>query len=95
MTSYSLKATSIPGTRLCIETVLKLFHPIQSNEVDETEDQDDEQEERADELPAHSPEQGGPRPNHLLHIITKPEYRSTDCIYEYPSKMHKYGQNWC
>ena len=63
----------IPGTRLCIETVFELLHPIQGNEVYETEDKDDEEEDWTDKLPADPPKHRWPRTNHLLHIITKPE----------------------
>ena len=69
----TLDGKFIPGTRLSIKTVFEVLHPIQSNEVYETEDENDKEEEWTNELPTDSPKHRGLRANHLLYIITKPE----------------------
>ena len=50
-----------------------MLHPIQGNEVYETEDENYEEEEWTDELPTDSPKHRRLRANHLLHIIAKPK----------------------
>ena len=63
---------NLPRTWLSKQTTLELLQTIQCYEVNDAEDEDDEEEGGADELPADSPEDAWSGPDHLLHIIAEP-----------------------